>query len=146
MTKKHKPKTFNIERKRGESNEQALARTALNPLLQSAASVRDYVNIIGCLDLNSLVEALETQVKQIKDGNLERPEAILLAQAHTLDALFHHLLRRSAINMGEYFGAAEKYMKLALKAQSQCRTTVDNLASMKNPKTHLSQTNIGLQH
>ena len=33
-------------------------------------------------------------------------------------------------------------MKLALKAQSQCRTTLDSLASMKNPAVHMRQTNI----
>ena len=33
-------------------------------------------------------------------------------------------------------------MKLALKAQSQCRTTLDSLASIKNPAVNLRQTNI----
>jgi hypothetical protein len=34
---------------------------------------------------------------------------------------------------GEYPKAAETYLRLALKAQSQCRATVETLAAIKNP-------------
>ena len=36
--------------------------------------------------------------------------------------------------MGEYLDAAETYMRLALKAQSQCRATLETLAEIKNPR------------
>ena len=35
--------------------------------------------------------------------------------------------------MGEYIEASEKYMKLELKAQAQCRATIETLAAIKNP-------------
>ena len=35
--------------------------------------------------------------------------------------------------MGEYIEASEKYMKLALRAQAQCRATIETLAAIKNP-------------
>jgi hypothetical protein len=35
--------------------------------------------------------------------------------------------------MGEYMQAAETYMRLALKAQAQCRATLETLGSIKNP-------------
>jgi hypothetical protein len=38
----------------------------------------------------------------------------------------------AALNMGQYLDAADKYMRLALKAQSQCRTTVEALGELKN--------------
>ena len=41
--------------------------------------------------------------------------------------------RRSGLNMGEYIEASERYMRLALKAQAQCRATIEALAAMKNP-------------
>lgn len=41
-----------------------------------------------------------------------RAEAMLISQAHTLDALFAELVSRSRMNMGEYFNAACKYMQL----------------------------------
>ena len=35
--------------------------------------------------------------------------------------------------MGEHIGAMETYARLAMKAQSQCRSTIETLAEMKNP-------------
>ena len=35
--------------------------------------------------------------------------------------------------MGEYIEASERYMRLALKAQAQCRATIETLAAIKNP-------------
>jgi DNA-binding transcriptional MerR regulator len=64
---------------------------------------------------------------------LGRPEAMLAAQAHSLDAIFTSLARRAHLNMGEYVNAADRYMRLALKAQSQCRATIETLAAIKNP-------------
>ena len=77
--------------------------------------------------------ALAEQAKLASDGNLERAEAMLLIQAHTLDAIFNNLARRAALNAGEYLGACETYLRLALKAQSQCRATLETLATVKNP-------------
>lgn len=35
--------------------------------------------------------------------------------------------------MGEYLDASERYLRLALKAQNQCRSTLETLAAIKNP-------------
>ena len=43
------------------------------------------------------------------------------------------MARRAAANMGEYLPATETYLRLALKAQSQCRATLETLAAIKNP-------------
>jgi hypothetical protein len=56
---------------------------------------------------------------------------MLTAQAHTLDAIFNNLSRR-AINT-EYMDHLERYLKLALRAQSQCRTTWEALSAIKYP-------------
>jgi hypothetical protein len=47
--------------------------------------------------------------------------------------MFSELTRRSAVNMGEYFEASQKYFSMALKAQNQCRMTLETLANIKNP-------------
>ena len=56
---------------------------------------------------------------------------MLTAQAHTLDAIFNKLALL-AINT-KYMDELEPYLKLALRAQSQCRTTWAVLATIKNP-------------
>jgi hypothetical protein len=69
---------------------------------------------------------------------------MLVAQAHTLDAIFNNPAERATLNMGEYPQATELYFKLALKAQTQCRTTWDSNSSIKNPRTasYIRQQNI----
>jgi len=44
------------------------------------------------------------------------------------------MARRAVLNMAEYPKAAETYMRLALKAQSQCRSTLESLAEIRNPR------------
>lgn len=87
------------------------------------------------LDLDALVVEMQNQAARVHSGSMERGEAMLIAQAHTLDALFSNLARRSVANMHAGHGeAADRYMRFALKAQSQCRTTVETLAEIKNPR------------
>jgi hypothetical protein len=50
-----------------------------------------------------------------------------------VDAIFASLARRAQMNMGEYMNAVDRYMRLALKAQGQCRATLETLAAIKNP-------------
>ena len=66
-------------------------------------------------------------------GDLKEVEAVLISQATALNTIFAELARRAALNMGEYLDAADKYMRLALKAQGQCRSTLETLATVKNP-------------
>jgi hypothetical protein len=73
---------------------------------------------------------------------------MLTAQAHSLDAIFNKLAQRAALNMGEYMQACETYLKLALRAQSQCRATWETLSTIKNPPVmgYVKQANIAQGH
>ena len=48
--------------------------------------------------------------------------------------MFTELARRAALNMSEYVNAAERYGRLALKAQSNCRATLETLAKLHQPR------------
>ncbi|WP_236643799.1 hypothetical protein [Flavisphingopyxis soli] len=67
-------------------------------------------------------------------GDIAMASKILAAQAVTLDSMFAELARRAAMNMGDYINAAERYGRLALKAQSNCRTTLEALAKLHQPR------------
>ena len=56
---------------------------------------------------------------------------MLTNQADALQALFVALVERSLRQ--EYVAYVEPYMRLALKAQSQCRATLQTLAEVRNP-------------
>jgi hypothetical protein len=65
---------------------------------------------------------------------MSRPKGQLVSHAHALDAIFVNLMRRGlrSIDKG-YLDAGERYTRLALKAQAQCRAILDSLTEMKNP-------------
>jgi len=97
--------------------------------VNSAGNTRiSYVN----LTTGTLVFALSDQCEAASSGDLKRGEALLTAQAHTLDAIFNNLARKAA--RCEYLNQAEVNLRLALKAQSQCRATLETLAAIKNPQ------------
>lgn len=87
----------------------------------------------GELSLTDMVKALHTHGEAINRGDLSAAERMLNSQAVALNAIFGELARRAALNMGTHLGATESYMRLALKAQSQSRATVETLATIKNP-------------
>jgi len=138
---KKDPSAIIVEQTKGESKEQAVARIALSPSLQSALALRDFNKACGELELMSLVEELRHQIGQAIDGDLGRAEAMLTTQAHSLDAIFSNLARR-AIN-AEYLSGFDTYLKLGLRAQSQCRATLETLAAIKNPvgRAYVGQAN-----
>ena len=128
------PRTLEVETSPGESGEGALARKVLMPTVGAAVTANAFrLAGLGELDLPSLVGELKTQCDLASDNKLGRCEEILVSQAHALDAVFNRLAFRAASNMAEHPQAMEIYMRLALKAQSQCRTTLESLAAIKNP-------------
>jgi hypothetical protein len=120
----------------------ALTQTALRPTVQAAFTLHEYSNRDVNLDLPTLVDCLSEQAKAISSGDTTRAEAMLTAQAHTLDAIFNTLARR-AISC-KHMSNLDSYLKLALRAQSQCRATWEAVATIKNPPVvgYVRQANI----
>ncbi len=134
-----------VEQQSKKAQSKALATLALTPSSQSARTIRDYSHSFGDLNLICLVEELRDQIEDAVDGNLTRAEAILITQAHTLDAIFNCLARKAI--RAEYISSIDAYLKLGLRAQSQCRATLEALAAMKKPPVELiTQTNIAHGH
>lgn len=79
------------------------------------------------------IAMLREKAGAVNAGDLKDAEAMLMGQAIALNTIFGELARRAALNMGEYLDATDKYMRLALKAQGQCRATLETLATIKNP-------------
>lgn len=120
----------------GESNDYMEAKSAQSPIHANAQTTRIFSRgTFGDSGLTESVEVLTDKVAKVVAGDLSGAEAMLTAQATALDAIFTEMARRAALNMGEYLAASDTYMRLALKAQSQCRTTLEALAEIKNPRS-----------
>ena len=87
----------------------------------------------GELSLTDMVASLREHGEAVNRGDLQAAERMLNAQAVALNVIFCELARRAALNMGTHLPATETYLRLALKAQSQSRATVETLAAIKNP-------------
>ena len=125
-----------------EDHAVAIANTALRPAVQAAFTLRECGRLYGKLELSGLVDALTEQTRASGEGNLKQAEAMITTQAHVLDALFNHLTR-IAMN-AEYLDTADHYLKLALRAQSQCRATWEAISTIQNPPMagYVAQANI----
>ncbi|UQA70058.1 hypothetical protein K1516_19345 [Stenotrophomonas maltophilia] len=99
-------------------------------------------------EIGELVGATQQAVERAKRGGTEQADSLLTSQAIALNAVFLEMSRRAALNMGSHLRATETYMRLALKAQSQCRTTLETLAEIKNPRAvaFVKQANIAGGH
>jgi len=135
-TKSTKPKQAEPKDEPAKPHQILLMATA-----QNAAAMEKW-GVFGEVDISGLITDLQTKVETIQDGNMKPVEAMLYGQAMALQTIFTNLARRSAMNAGEYIDAADKYMRLALKAQSQCRATLETLAEIKNPMPYIKQANI----
>lgn len=107
-----------------------LAQTITQPTVQAAVTLFDLGKVEGAT-VGALRDELSAQVKRVTDGDLKRVEAILTAQAHTLDALFNNLTRAALAS--QLLNQYETKFRLALRAQAQCRTTLETLTAIKNP-------------
>lgn len=117
-----------------ERDDAALARTSYDPAARAVGVGRKFIApIMGERGAQDSFNALKEQIAEVKAGNLASVERTLVAQANTLDAVFNEMARRAALNMGEYINATDIYLRLALKAQAQCRATLETLAAIKNP-------------
>ena len=77
------------------------------------------------------------QIMAAQDGDLTIVSQLLAAQALSLDATFTELARRSAINLNTHVDAAERYMRMALRAQANCRATLQALADHHRPREQI---------
>lgn len=128
------PNTLQLHKDPAQTDAAQIAAMALGSVAANAMTARTFAKgTFGTLDVIECVMTLKQRVDTTHGGDLKHAESTLTAQAATLDAIFNEMARRAALNMGEYMDATERYMRLALKAQSQCLTTLETLAAIKNP-------------
>ncbi|MBA4308075.1 MAG: hypothetical protein C0429_15195 [Sphingopyxis sp.] len=130
---------LNVEQMTEETGAQALARKLLQPTLKNAAAASAFMgkmmgNDLDLPGIGDYADHVHISARDAAEGDLAIASKILAAQAITLDSMFAELARRAANNLGDYISAAERYGRLALKAQSNCRATLETLAKLHQPR------------
>lgn len=110
-----------------------IAKLELSSLLRNSACAEGHASNTLAQGVPSLesASAVADFCAAVQKGDLSQLVAMLAAQALTLDAAFTDFSRRSSLNAADFPQAAQTYSNLALKAQGQCRATVETLAAIK---------------
>ncbi|MCA3269987.1 MAG: hypothetical protein INF44_06540 [Thalassospira sp.] len=130
-----------------ESQQDRMAEIALSPIVSNGMTAAHFARRNGYseLGLTEAIKNVNEQTDKVRSGDLSAAETMLFAQAMALDAMYSELARRACLHMGEHLPFMEAYLRLAFKAQSQCRTTLEALAEIKNPRqpaTFVKQQNL----
>jgi hypothetical protein len=90
--------------------------------------------------VNAAKDGVEETLSKVKSGNLEDLEAILVNQVYVLNGLFNQLVIQGKAGLTEPTvmrslpNHPKTMLNVALKAQTQCRATVQTINELKNPK------------
>ena len=102
-------------------------------------------NIADEIDTPTMLETLRDQAAAVQRGDMSHAEGMLINQASSLQALFVRLSERAMEQA--LMASLEGFMRLALRAQSQCRATLETLATIKNPPiVYAKQANFAAGH
>ncbi len=127
--------TLTLQSPRDKSEARIMAECALSPVAANASTARIFAQgTFGESGITDIVSVMREKAAKVQSGDLSEVEATLTAQAATLDAMFNELARRAALNMGTHLQATDTYLRQAFKAQAQCRSTLEALAEIKNPR------------
>ena len=129
------PAKFNIrcdaadERTDAEIRADAFLRTGI---VCNARVIRAFHANGKELELDACVKTMMATANSVSNGDNSGIDSMLSAQAKTLNTIFTSMAKKA--NSCTYMPLIEVYMKLALKAQTQCRATLVTLAQIKNPR------------
>ncbi len=118
------------------------ASIAVDPTINAALTTHLFKANITEIDPSALVKRVQELVKEVSAGDMSHFESMLASQAIVLDSIFHILSSQAQQNIGHYAGATDTYLRLALKAQTQCRSNIESLVTIKSPRQYISQTNV----
>ena len=120
----------------------ARAKMAIRPEVRAAFVISEFG---GHQDVAALAVQLEIGMNDVSKNGLRQCEEMLYCQAHALQTIFETMARQ--VPTQESFSNPESFMRMALKAQNQCRMTLEALAQIKNPPVVFArQANIAQGH
>ena len=134
-----KPRPLQVEAAKGETETATMARVIVGPYLRHGIVGSDIAQkmagkLPGEPNFDDFGKAIKTHAQASLKGDMSLASELLTAQALSLDAMFTELTRRAMMNLGDYIVAAERYARLAIKAQSNCRATLEALAKLHQPR------------
>ena len=144
MTKKQ---IIELNQRKDQTKEEALAEfNSKSDFLSTAVKESFDIGLGDDFSFQSTMQVLDRTIQQIQSGDLSKIEEMYISQAVALEAMFTSLARRAKNQ--EKLLQYETHMRFALKAQNQCRATLQALVQLKQPSntTFVKQANIAQGH
>ena len=144
MTKKQ---IIELKQRKDQTKEEALAEfNSKSEFLSTAVKESFNIGLGDDFSFQSTMQVLEQTIAQIQSGDLSKIEEMYISQAVALEVMFTSLARRAKAQ--EKLLQYETHMRFALKAQNQCRATLQALVQLKQPSntTFVKQANIAQGH
>ena len=133
------PRPMVVEAEKGETESATMARVMVGPYLRhgivgSDVARKMFGKLPGEPNFDDFGKVIKAKAQSSLKGDLSMASELLTAQALSLDTMFTELTRRATMNLGDYPLAAERYARLAFKAQSNCRASLEALAKLHQPR------------
>ena len=142
-----KKQVLTLRLEKDQTKEEALAEfNSKSGFLSTAVRESFDIGLGDDFNFQSTMQVLEKTIRQIQSGDLSKIEEMYISQAVALEVMFTGLARRAKAQ--EKLLQYETHMRFALKAQNQCRATLQALVQLKQPSqtTFVKQANIAQGH
>lgn len=132
-------RSISVEATPDESQSATMARVMVGPywrhgIVQHDLAKRTAGKLPGDPNFDDFGHSIKAKAEASKSGDMAMASEMLTAQALSLDAMFTELARRATMNLGDYPAAAERYARLAFKAQANSRAALEALAKLHQPR------------
>ena len=127
----------NADGDNGVARLREIAAQAVDPCVTSSVVVAAFWEDTSAapIDPQAGYEAIRDQVQEVRKGGLSGAEATLVGQATALNVIFAEMARRGQAALSRPGNAAERYLRLAMRAQAQCRLTLHELRDLADRPT-----------
>lgn len=110
------------------------AESLLEPGGMHGLVIGEFVNAKDLDIAAQLLPALDDRIAKVVAGDIGDLKGLLVAQLNLLNTVFVTSMMNAKANQSDFPAAHERYMRLGLKAQAQCRATVETVARLVNPE------------
>ena len=122
-----------------ETDKSAMARAIVSPyfrhgIVNAELAKKAMGELPGKPGFNDFGKDIQAKAKLTVAGDMTLASEMLTAQALSLDAMMTELMRRATMNLDDYPLAAERYARLAFKAQANSRASLQALAKLHQPR------------
>jgi len=97
--------------------------------------IPDSMKVYGTPHIVPMYQEFHKRVKDVCSGDMTTPEALLTAQAMSLNSIYNECAKLAGQNIANRLPQAEVLLRMALKAQAQCTQTLRVLGELKAPKS-----------